>query len=302
MDKVQTSGTSHEDAAGVRPGAGRALPRVTIITSTFNCAAALPATGRSIRRQSYRNIQWIIADGGSTDGTQKWVEEQGAAVNTWFSGPDTGIYDAWNKACSHIDGDWVLFLGAGDELASEHTLADVAEFAAAQEASVVVVYGDVVMRGADGRDRYVDSKPDLAYWEFGRPALPHHQGVFQRRSLFGVPPVFDAHYRIAGDSKFMLQAARQGRFAHMDATVAIMRDDGASNDFRNIWLARHEIRLLCAEMGIAVPLGHRLSANLRWWLGYGAHRLLPATWRRRVRALLDRLRRRRRWPVRGGGG
>lgn len=282
--------------------APRGLPRITIITATYNCAAALLATAASIREQQYGNIQWIIADGGSTDGTLRVVEENRDIASVCIMGPDAGIYDAWNKACRRIDGGWVLFLGAGDELASGQTLAEVARIADVQDAGVVAVYGNVLMRGGDGADRYVDRKPDLAFWEFGRPALPHHQGVFQRRSLFPAGDAFDATYRIAGDSKFLLQAGKAGTFAHIDVTVAIMRDDGASNDYRNILVTRREIRRICAELGIAVPPWHRLKSDLRWWLGYGAHRMLPVSWRRWVRALLDRLRTRPGRPAAGSGG
>jgi glycosyltransferase involved in cell wall biosynthesis len=267
-----------------------ASPRITIITSTYNCAETLKSTARSIRQQTYKNVQWIIADGGSVDGTLAVIRENGDVVSAWFSGPDAGIYDAWNKASPLIDGDWVLFLGAGDALASEHILARMAEFAGKQDASVVVVYGNVLMRNVDGVDRYLDRKPRLNFWEFGRPALPHHQGVFHRRRLFAAQNAFDSTYKIAGDSKFLLAAAKQGKFAHFDMTVATMSDDGASNDYRNIFITKREIHRLCDEMGIEVPFLRRLGSDLRWVLSYGAHAILPARLRRILKGMADALR------------
>ena len=153
--------------------------RITIITSTWNCAVALAATAESIRNQSHRALQWIVADGASTDGTADWVRKNGDVVSHWFSEPDTGIFDAWNKACRFIDGDWVLFLGAGDLLANAETLARFAAELAQTPPEIVVAYGNVVQIVA-GEETYRYGQVNLEHWELYRPALPAHQGVFHR--------------------------------------------------------------------------------------------------------------------------
>src|SRR5699024_5468308 len=104
------------------------LPIITIITSTYNVVQDLQWTIDSIREQTYPNIQWIIADGASTDGTVKMFEANSELIDYWFSEPDTGIYDAWNKALEHVKGDWLQFIGAGDELYGTSTLEKVAPY------------------------------------------------------------------------------------------------------------------------------------------------------------------------------
>uniref|UniRef100_UPI0018EAE01E glycosyltransferase n=1 Tax=Aquitalea sp. ASV11 TaxID=2795103 RepID=UPI0018EAE01E len=101
--------------------------RITVITSTYNCAEALTKTAESIRCQSYKNIQWIIADGASTDATLSVIKQNSDIVSHWESEPDNGIYDAWNKACRHINGDWVIFIGAGDLFIDKDTVKRVAQ-------------------------------------------------------------------------------------------------------------------------------------------------------------------------------
>ena len=98
-------------------------PSITIVTSTFNCAEDLELTAQSVRNQKYENIQWIVADGESTDGTADVINSNLDVVTNWFSEKDRGIYDAWNKASRFIVNDWVIFLGAGDVFDSSTSLA-----------------------------------------------------------------------------------------------------------------------------------------------------------------------------------
>ena len=266
------------------------LPRVTIITSTYNCAEALAKTAVSIREQSYRNIQWIVADGASIDGTVEAIKANQDIVSQWFSEPDRGIYDAWNKACRLIDGDWILFLGAGDLLASSDILEKIAEHSLTLDSSVVVIYGNVVLMKPDGTPRYLSRKPLLDYFEFGRPALPHHQGVFQNRQLFSCDESFDASYRIAGDSKFLLLASKKGGFVHLDINVGMMAAGGISNNYKNIFVARSEIARLCCDLGVSVPKWRKILADINRVYLYVGHKMLSEKMKAVTQKILDKLR------------
>ena len=90
------------------------LPLVSIITATFNAYDDLPRTIKSIREMTYRNIEWIIVDGASTDRTVELIRDSEDVINCWLSEPDSGIYDAWNKGLRLAQGSWIAFLGAGD--------------------------------------------------------------------------------------------------------------------------------------------------------------------------------------------
>lgn len=266
------------------------LPRFTIITSTYNCAEALTKTAVSIREQSYTNIQWIVADGASIDGTVEVIKKNQDIVSKWFSEPDRGIYDAWNKACRLIDGDWILFLGAGDLIASTDVLENIANHSLTLDDSAVVIYGNVLLMKPDGTPRYISRKPTLNYFEFGRPALPHHQGVFQNRRLFSGYESFDPSYKIAGDSKFLLAATKIGTFSHADFFVGMMADDGASNNYKNILVARREIQRICFELGIAVPILDKILADINRIFHYVGNKCFPEMIIMFAQRLLDKLR------------
>lgn len=104
---------------------GRA-PRFTIVTSTFNAATSLPVTARSLACQTCRDFEWLVMDGASPDGTAEVARGFGDMVTRLVSEPDSGIYDAWNKALPLVRGQWVLFLGAGDTLYADDALEKVA--------------------------------------------------------------------------------------------------------------------------------------------------------------------------------
>jgi glycosyltransferase involved in cell wall biosynthesis len=89
-------------------------PLVTIITATFNAASHLPRTIQSVRELTYKNIEWIVVDGGSTDQTVELIIKNEDVIDYWVSEPDEGIYDAWNKGVEKANGEWIAFLGAGD--------------------------------------------------------------------------------------------------------------------------------------------------------------------------------------------
>jgi glycosyltransferase involved in cell wall biosynthesis len=103
--------------------------RISIIVACLNARPLLLRCLDSIARQDYCDIEVIVADGGSSDGTAERLRGwQAPSVSSfhWFSGPDAGIADAWNKAIARLSGEWVLFLGADDVLAATDTLSRAA--------------------------------------------------------------------------------------------------------------------------------------------------------------------------------
>jgi glycosyltransferase involved in cell wall biosynthesis len=228
----------------------------TIITSTLNCRDALVKTIDSIRRQSCRSVQWIIADGGSTDGTVDLIRRNADVVEDWFSEPDQGIYDAWNKACRLIRGDWVLFLGAGDTLAEAATLALVEQAVGRLPPTTLIAYGDVVQRVA-GDIVYCFGEVDLAGWQLYRPALPAHQGTFHRAEILRDGRPFDTSYRIAGDSKLLLQVVRPELVHYLGLDVADMEPGGISSHPASSIKVMKEFLRLESDIGYRIPFWRR---------------------------------------------
>lgn len=88
--------------------------KITIIIATYNAAKTLRQTLESIKEQTYSNIELIVIDGKSTDNTVEIIKEYGTVISKWISEPDTGIYNAWNKALHFVTGDYIAFIGADD--------------------------------------------------------------------------------------------------------------------------------------------------------------------------------------------
>lgn len=91
------------------------LPRVSVITVCYNAVSAIQRTILSVLSQTYENIEYIIIDGKSTDGTLAIIKKYESRIAFWLSEPDNGIYDAMNKAIDKATGEWVLFMNADDE-------------------------------------------------------------------------------------------------------------------------------------------------------------------------------------------
>jgi glycosyltransferase involved in cell wall biosynthesis len=232
---------------------------ITIVTSTFNCRDALRETAASIRDQSAPGLQWIIADGGSTDGTVSVIEENADIIGNWHSEKDRGIYDAWNKAAAHIRGDWVIFLGAGDLLMTAHSLLQATHALAAVPEGTLLAYGGVALVDAKGHLVQYEREVDFSCWRQGRPVLPCHQGVFQHRSLFDSPQPFDSSLDICADAKLMLQAVMKAPPIYLGFDVAKMVVGGVSTSTRGWILMARENRRICKDLDLRSPLLHRVG-------------------------------------------
>lgn len=264
------------------------LPPITIITATFNCAEALAKTAFSIREQDYPRIQWIVVDGLSSDSTIKVIKENEDIICTWISEKDSGIYDAWNKASKYISGEWVLFFGAGDTFFHSKVLRNFFNSLSDIDlVSNIILYGSTCLVDCNDKVRYIDKKESLNFWEFGRPALPNHQSVFHSMRLFVVSNPFDSKYKIAGDTKFLLNALTKGNFKYVDMVISKMVDDGVSNNPSNLIITRLEIKKICLELDIDVPIIQLFKADFRTYFYFFIIKLLPNKIRVGIKYILD---------------
>lgn len=215
-----------------------ATPRLSIVTVSLNNRDGLEKTLASVASQTCRDLEHIVVDGGSTDGTVELLQARGPALSHWVSEPDRGIYHAMNKGAARARGDYLLFLNSGDTLVPD---ALSAVFGAMPDADVV--YGNLQFY-EHGVPRQVwvppdASRLDLAFWVSG--SLPHGAS-FIRRALFAEGG-YDESYRIVGDREFFFRQYRRGaRFAHVDRLVAGFERGGVSNDPRHADARHEEVR------------------------------------------------------------
>lgn len=162
-------------------------PIISVITVVYNGADLLESTMQSIVRQSYPNIEYIIVDGASTDGTQEIIKKCKQFVNHWISEPDKGIYDAMNKGLKMATGDFVIFMNCGDHFHELNTLEKMMHHYAED---VDLLYGDIVMVDENKKvlgvrsDITTQKVPDNLNWKsFQKGQVVCHQAFLLRRSL-----------------------------------------------------------------------------------------------------------------------
>jgi glycosyltransferase involved in cell wall biosynthesis len=208
-------------------------PRVTVVTATYNPGAAIRATSSSLDGQSFRDFEWVVLDGGSIDGTLDFLESRRGSLAFLASGPDSGIYDAWNKGVDAARGEWIAFLGAGDTYRPdglERYVDRIDELRRAGGSDLEFVSSRVQLTSS-GRDVRVIGRP----WDwrsFRNWMCVAHVGSLHHRSLFDGGRRFDGSFRITGDYEFLLRRGPSLRTAFLEHVTAEMPIGGASENLR----------------------------------------------------------------------
>lgn len=222
--------------------------KITIITVCYNEKEKLKKTIQSVCGQTYEDIEYIIIDGASTDGTpdmlQKYSERYGFR---FYSEEDYGIYNAMNRGIARASGDYVYFINAGDTFMSERVISDVA--ACMGEDRNCIYYGKVCLIFPDGLkqiqdfEKYnQDLKEILAHEE-----MPCHQAVFSPRKAL-VNHYFREQYKIRADYEWLVHSVIKG-YSYKAIPVIVSRYDtsGVSGRLKNIRLFREEGREIAGE-------------------------------------------------------
>lgn len=189
-------------------------PRVSIVTVVRNDAPGLARTLASVAAQDYANRQMVVIDGGSTDGTLETLRQHATVIDIWVSEPDEGIYHAMNKGVALADGEWLLFMNAGDEFAGADALSSAV---AVTDPGVDVVYSDWIYRE--------DSA--LAKADFDRMNI-RHQSVLYSKSLHMVFGLYVVGRGVTiSDYVFFLSVSKR-RWAYCVRPISICDKAGAS--------------------------------------------------------------------------
>ena len=206
--------------ASLGENAARNRPLVTIITVCRNAQGTIGRTLRSLEAQTYPNIEYIVVDGASTDGTLEAVR-QSPAVARWISEPDKGIADAFNKGIALARGEWIGILNADDWYEPDAVAAAMAAPDGADLIHGAVRYWD----GGDPREVY-HPRQDRLHLEM----TINHPSAFVRRSLYERLGGFDPGYRYAMDYELILRFLADGaRLVQLEAVLANMSYGGASD-------------------------------------------------------------------------
>ena len=182
-------------------------PTLSIITIVYNNVRDIERTMLSVLNQSYENIEYIVVDGASTDGTLEIIQRYQDRLSKVLSEKDAGIYDAMNKGLALASGDYVLYMNSGDELYAPDTVETV--FATAPNADIY--YGETEMFNeawqSIGKRRH--SVPEKFTWKSFRFGMTiSHQAIYIRRSL---TEPYDRKYQLSADIDWILTAAKKAK-------------------------------------------------------------------------------------------
>ena len=214
--------------------------KVSIVTVTYNCLDDFRKTFGSVLAQTYPDVEYIVIDGASNDGTADFIRGHGEAFAYWVSEPDKGIYDAMNKGLAAATGDWVLMLNAGDVFYDDGTLAEVFS---QDYSDADVVYGDYVNLLESGP--FLD-KATCPFFE--NPRKLHgmgfgHQSVFIRTGL-SQSIKYDLSYKCCADYAHMVTLYRNGaRYKHIDIPIVIAEGRYGFSERHRALQLREEARI-----------------------------------------------------------
>ena len=198
--------------------------KVSVVTVCRNVVKALETTMQSVFMQTYDNLEYIIIDGGSTDGSYELIEKHKDSIDYWVSEPDKGIYDAMNKAIAVATGEWIIFMNAGDTFAAPDVVEKV--FSVNRDGSDVV-YGDCI-KVIDGKPVVLKPHPQRNSHRMNFS----HQCVFTRTAVLKKEP-FDTRYKLSADFKsFKLIGLNGGVFTYVPVAISCFDTHGISNTHR----------------------------------------------------------------------
>ena len=255
---------------------GQTAPLYSVIVAVLNGAATLPRCLDSVFEQTFQDFELIVIDGGSSDGTQDILERHAERIRYWVSEPDSGIYQAWNKALAQVRGHWVLFLGADDRFHDDKVLDRFAPPLTAAEGEFRVVYGKVDRIDASGGivSRHGAPWPSIRL-RFRRHMAIVHQGVFHHSSLFERWGPFDERYKISGDYELLLRELVENEALFVPDHVVDMRVGGLSD--------RPEHRVTLRGESLRARRAHGLVSRTQlFWLSLRLRRAAVRAWLKRT--------------------
>ena len=200
-------------------------PKISIITVCYQAVGTIEQTIVNVIDQTYSNVEYIIIDGASNDGTVDIIKRYQDQIAYWISEPDTGIYEAMNKGINKASGDYVYFLGADDCLFNANCMETISCYLQTSQPDVLCGRIYVVDDVLGTKMQRLTGRP-LTCEEVFCGLIAPHQGMFVRSDLMKQYK-YNEHYRIAGDYDLFLRLIKDGRsIQYVDEIVAFYSNGG----------------------------------------------------------------------------
>ena len=235
--------------------------KISIITVVYNNKETIRSAVDSVLNQNYDSIEYIVIDGGSTDGTVDIVKEYQDKISVFISEPDEGIYDAMNKGIALATGNVIGILNSDDFYIDEFVIEKVVkEF---EEKNVDSVYADLVYvepKNLNKTVRYYDSG-NFNPSKFSYGWMPAHPTFFVKRKVYEKYGVFRTDLKIAADFDILARFLyiHKISYSYIKGALVKMRTGGVSTSFNSIWINNIETLRVCRDNGIKTNIFKILS-------------------------------------------
>lgn len=201
----------------------------SIITVCYNNREGLRQTAESVRIQTFKDYEFIVIDGGSTDGSAELLDEYSSIISYGISEKDNGIYNAMNKGVAYATGKYCLFLNSGDWFTDK----DVLQRIFSQRHDEDILYGDIIR--TLGRKKKIVRYPNHLTFEhfYSRSAVIHHQAAFIKRALFEKFGLYREDLYLNADWQFFFKSIALGNAStrHISTVVSVCNALGRSNTY-----------------------------------------------------------------------
>ena len=227
------------------------VKKITVVTVCFNAEKVLEQTMLSVLSQTYKDIEYLVIDGGSKDGTLDIIKKYSDKVK-WISEPDKGIYDAMNKAIKMASGEWINFMNAGDCFASIDVLENV--FSKEYPEEVKFLYSD---------NWYEDEKGIRTYAPHDHKSLSlNHQSCIYRKSLHSVHGQYIVTPKIIVSDLLFFASIPQDYFLKVDVPISVNRTGGVS---AAAWCIEQALctKVVFRKLSFGSMILHYISGNLK---------------------------------------
>jgi len=201
--------------------------KITIITIVKNGMPFIRETIKSVLSQTYPNVEYIVVDGNSDDGTLQLIQSYDGRLSKWVSGDDGGIAEAFNVGFKLSTGDYILYLNADDALAHPDAIKQVAQKIQEFE-SPDFLYGDCDLINRQSSELLYRASISITIKKMLKGQIFPHPSTFTKRKYFIDFGLFDPKFKIAMDYEFFLRGIGDARIIHVPILVTKVRDGGIS--------------------------------------------------------------------------
>jgi glycosyltransferase involved in cell wall biosynthesis len=245
--------------------------KVTIITVCYNRKATIEKAIKSVLEQNYTNIEYIIIDGNSTDGTKEIIESYRDRISQYISEPDKGMYDAINKGLKLATGDVIGLMHSDDEFYDVNAIGKIAA-RFDNDSSLDGVYGDGVYVSNDSNERLIRNRIGgiFSLKKVKKGWLPLHPTVYLKKSIIDKYGFYNLDFKIASDTEFLLRYLYKYKIkmSYINSYIVKMRMGGMSTNLKQAFEVLYEDYKIYKFHGLAAfqVVFHKKTIALRQYL------------------------------------